>query len=497
LRCDGLVTELKRGTVIGDKVRLVRLLGEGAMGTVWVAHHLALDTEVAVKFISRKMTGDRPEVLSRFEMEAKATARIKSPHIVQVFDAGVANDTPYIVMELLEGESLATRLERTGWLSFVQCEQVVSQVARALGRAHDLGVVHRDIKPENIFLCPSEDGIFVKLLDFGVAKATDLGAKPGLTSPGVLVGTPEYMSREQLISSREVDHLADLWALAVLAYEMVTGDVPFTGETVAMICLAICNGEFVPPSELRKGVPAELDAWFGRATHRDASQRFQTARELAVAFRSALLPDEFSIDDELSRETPIDSLLAERPHGKKPTRVGLGSRWPRIRTSRPVSASDAPASTEPPRGSLAPVSQVPPDSRPSQPEPSRGPEVADTASSTVAPPPEGAAARRRVLALVAAAGVVVFAAVLTAVSVLGTPPAPIATVHAVPPSLTVPIEHPAPPRAETAPPPPSDPTPPEPTARATASAAPSARARSGKAKENGPDPSGARPDYGF
>jgi eukaryotic-like serine/threonine-protein kinase len=488
------VTELKRGTVINEKIRLVRPLGEGAMGTVWVAHHLALDTEVAVKFISRKMTADHPEVLGRFEMEAKATARIKSPHIVQVFDAGVAHGTPYIVMELLEGESLAARLERTGWLGFMQCEQVVSQVARALGRAHDLGVVHRDIKPENIFLCPSEDGIFVKLLDFGVAKAADIGARPGLTNPGVLVGTPEYMSREQLISSREVDHLADLWALAVLAYEMVTGDVPFTGETMALICMAICNGEHVPPSQLRKGVPAGLDDWFARAIRRDPAERFQTARELAVAFRAALLPNAFSFEDELSRETPIASLVDRQV--KKPTRVGLGSHGNRVPVASTVREPLASEPSQPAPSSVAPSTSR---SQPWPEEEAAGRLVAMPDHGSMPPTVDPAAPapprQRRFVAVALALGALCLLVVIGAVSFLGGP-------TPVPPSAaaTPPVRAPERPATHAAPEAPisvasadaNSVLAPEPSAAAS-----SKPGKKRKTPEKSHDPSETRPDYGF
>ena len=144
------VSSLRPGLVLDDKVRLIRQLGEGAMGTVWTARHLALDVDVAVKLIRR--FADDNEVRARFDMEAKAAARIRSPHVVQMLDHGVADgDMPYMVMELLEGESLADRLERTGWLSIQQSVRVLTQVAKALDCAHGVGVVHRDVKPENIF----------------------------------------------------------------------------------------------------------------------------------------------------------------------------------------------------------------------------------------------------------------------------------------------------------------------------------------------------------
>lgn len=259
------------------------------MGTLWVADHLMLDTEVVVKFVHQRLAAEGREADARFEREAKAAAKIKSPHVVQIFDYGRMSDgTAYMVMEKLDGESLADRLHRTGWLSFEQASEVVHQVCRALHAANELSIVHRDIKPDNIFLCPSDEGIFVKLVDFGIAKDRSPSGDRKLTHPGNLIGSTEYLCRDQIVRASEADIQTDLWSLAVVAYEMLTGDVPFTGETTGAICVAIANASHVPPSELRKGVPAEVDAWFARALHRDALQRFASPRELAAAFRRAI-----------------------------------------------------------------------------------------------------------------------------------------------------------------------------------------------------------------
>lgn len=322
------MSSLRPGLVLDDKVQLIRQLGEGAMGTVWTAKHLALDVDVAVKLIRR--FADDDEVRARFDMEAKAAARIRSPHVVQMLDHGIADgDMPYMVMELLEGESLAERLERTGWLSVQQSVRVLTQVAKALDAAHAVGVVHRDVKPENIFLCPGDDGPFVKLLDFGVAKTTSLGQDPKLTNAGVMIGTPEYMSRQQIISSKHVDETADLWALTIVAYEMLTGDVPFTGETVGQVCVAICSGEFLAPTDVRKGLAPEIDGWFESILAKHATCPYRAAAELAKAFRAAVLPDRYSIEDDLSD----DDFFRVR----EGTEVGLGS---------PVEDSDELVETE-------------------------------------------------------------------------------------------------------------------------------------------------------
>ncbi len=311
--------ELKPGLAVNRHIRLVRPLGAGGMGTVWVADHLTLQTEVAVKFIAAGADTDTTHLGERFMLEAKAAASVKSPHVVQIFDYGcMASGTPYIVMELLEGETLASRLDRTGWLSFAQCARVVRHVARALHRAHALGIVHRDIKPDNVFLCSSEDGLYAKLLDFGVAKHDSMERR-GMTDPHAMVGTAEYMSREQIMSSRDVTHFTDLWALAVVAYEALTGDIPFTGDTLGMVCVSICEGTFTPPSRLRKGVPPSMDAWFERALAKDNEARFPTAMELATSFQKALGVTD--LDDDDDDNDAFVPLLAP----KACTKVGLSS----------------------------------------------------------------------------------------------------------------------------------------------------------------------------
>ncbi|MBI4705015.1 MAG: protein kinase, partial [Deltaproteobacteria bacterium] len=282
--------DLAPGSQITDSLRLVKPLGRGAMGSVWVADHLALDTQVAVKFIAAgRDDGESSGV--RFAREASLAAKIGSPHVVRIFDHGLTADrTPYIVMELLGGESLAARLERSGRLGLREVGLLVSQVAEALASAHALGIVHRDIKPANLFLLKTGYELFVKVLDFGVAKQAGHGPLRELTESGAIVGTPHYMSPEMLLDSRAVDRRADLWALAVVAYRAVAGRLPFEGDSLPALAIAINEGAFEPPSVLAGGVPAELDAWFKRALCRDPELRFASADEMAKEFRLALGP---------------------------------------------------------------------------------------------------------------------------------------------------------------------------------------------------------------
>lgn len=282
--------ELDVGTQVTANVRLVELLGEGGMGSVWVAEHEGLQTRVAVKFIAADLIREDPTLLERFNREAALTAQIKSPNVVQTFDHGVMDDgRPYIVMELLDGEPLSALMKRDGQLSIDQTEAVVRQTGKALARAHKLDIVHRDIKPENLFLEDDEDEelFLLKVLDFGIAKQTNLAQPSNVTSTNMMVGTPEYMSPEQVLSSKTVDGQADCWSLAVVAYRCLTAGVPFTGETVGAVAVAIASGVFTPVTHYRPDLPPTIDAWFARALTVDPKGRFSSAREMARAFSAA------------------------------------------------------------------------------------------------------------------------------------------------------------------------------------------------------------------
>ncbi|MCC6552620.1 MAG: SUMF1/EgtB/PvdO family nonheme iron enzyme [Polyangiaceae bacterium] len=283
--------ELRPDAVLASKLRLLRPLGQGGMGVVWAARHLALETEVAVKLIRPERVAADPALIARFEREARATARIAHPHVVQVMDYGAVNDAvPYIVMELLRGFSLAELLERGGRLSFATARSLVEQVGSALESAHERGVVHRDIKPHNVFITEGSRGypLFVKVLDFGVAKmlgdAQVPGASAALTETGMVIGSPPYMSPEQLEGSKDVDLRSDLWSLGVIVYEALTGALPFQGSSFITVGAAVLKGKYRPASELRPNLPAGIDDWFAKALCVDPGGRFQSAREMAGAF---------------------------------------------------------------------------------------------------------------------------------------------------------------------------------------------------------------------
>lgn len=257
------------------------------MGSVWRARHTQLMSEVAVKLMSAGISA-QPEALQRFLREAQAAARLSSLHVVKVFDYGVDGDTPYIAMELLSGESLRERLDRQRVLAPADALWILRHAARALSRAHAEGIVHRDLKPENLFITQQEEEI-LKVLDFGVAKlATPASGAPSTsTRTGAVLGTPFYMSPEQARGIRAVDHRSDLWSLGVIAFECLTGTLPFESEAFGDLVLRICTLPAPVPSSVAP-VPAGFDAWFARAVEREPDQRFQSADEMLEALSPIL-----------------------------------------------------------------------------------------------------------------------------------------------------------------------------------------------------------------
>ncbi|WP_437956581.1 protein kinase [Sorangium sp. So ce119] len=278
--------EIAPGITIAGRYRVERELARGAMGSVWVGRHLQLGVELAIKFMAPQFANSA-ELRARFEREARAAAVLKSAHAVQIYDYGIEDETPYIVMELLEGEDLAARLGRERRLGLPVTLAILDHVGRALRRAHELGLVHRDLKPSNIFLSLQDGELVAKVVDFGVAKVTFVESA-GATRTGSLLGSPSYMSPEQVRSSSKVDHRSDLWSLGVIAFQCVTGQLPFPGQELGDVLVEICTAPIPLPSEVAPGLGAEVDAFFHRALERDPARRFQSATELVEAF--AALP---------------------------------------------------------------------------------------------------------------------------------------------------------------------------------------------------------------
>ncbi len=267
------------GTVIMNRYKLESMLGQGGMGSVWKAEHLQLRSPVAIKLLDPAIA-DNEQMLARFLREAQACAALRSPHVVQIFDYGVEDSTAFIAMEMLHGESLSDRIARLGRLPWEETVRFLSEVLRAIAKAHEAGIVHRDLKPDNVFIC-NEDPEFAKVLDFGVAKITnkDLGSSGGKTQTGMMIGTPYYMSPEQT-QAKDVDYRADLWAISIIAYECLTGQKPFSGESFGELVIAICTSSVPLPSKSAQ-VPRGFDEWFVRGTQRDKTRRFQSAKEMA------------------------------------------------------------------------------------------------------------------------------------------------------------------------------------------------------------------------
>ena len=276
---------MAEGLTLAGRYRLISKLGQGGMGSVWRAEHLTLGIPVAVKLIDASIAQSE-EALARFRREAQAAAELRSAHVVHIIDYGVENETPYIAMELLEGESLSQRLERVGRLTPADTANILSQVTLALTRAHQQNIIHRELKPDNIFIVLEGEDEVVKVLDFGIAKKLGLGSTSSgvKTHTGAMLGTPYYMSPEQARGQAGVDHRTDIWSLGIIAYECLTGVRPFESETLASLLIAICTESLPIPSQVA-AVPRGFDDWFARVASRDLSLRFQSASEAASQLR--------------------------------------------------------------------------------------------------------------------------------------------------------------------------------------------------------------------
>jgi serine/threonine protein kinase len=279
------------GQLIADRYKLDRPLERGAMGSVWRAEQVRLRAPVAVKFLDPSLIGDK-EMHDRFIQEARSAAAVRSAHVVQVFDYGTEDGVPYIAMELLDGENLDARLGARGTLSPAELAKLFIELARGIGQAHAIGVIHRDLKPGNIFIAREGEHEVTKIVDFGIAKvkASALRLTQGIgTQLGTLLGTPQYMSPEQVRGSSSIDHRTDLWALAVIACECLTGRCPFSGATLGDLTVQICTERPPAPSSLGP-VPPGFDQWFFKATHKKPTKRFQTVEEMAERLQAVLGP---------------------------------------------------------------------------------------------------------------------------------------------------------------------------------------------------------------
>jgi serine/threonine-protein kinase len=268
--------------LLGGKYRVERVLGAGAMGTVYAATHAVLGQRVAIKRMHVERLG-RPSARERFLREARAAARLRSEHVARVIDVGVLEDgAPFIVMEHLEGEDLAALLDRRGALPVAEAVEYVLQAAEAVAEAHAAGIVHRDLKPANLFLIRDPAGApCVKVLDFGISKL--IGDELALTRQAVAVGSPLYMSPEQMVSSKDVDSRTDLWSLGVVLYELVTASLPFNEAHLDDLYGRVLQSDPPPMSTRMPTVPAALEAVIRQCLQKDRQRRFPNAAELAAA----------------------------------------------------------------------------------------------------------------------------------------------------------------------------------------------------------------------
>ena len=271
------------GDVVAGKYRIERLIGRGGMGAVFAAEHMLLGQRVALKLLLGELS-DSPEATARFMNEARAAAQIRGEHVVRVLDIGqLPNGTPFMVLEYLEGSDLAALLHQRGRLAVAEVADFALQALDALAQVHAAGIVHRDLKPANLFLASLHDGAkIVKVLDFGISKnLSPMAAAYGMTKSRAILGSPEYMSPEQLRTPRGVDARTDIWSLGVILYELLSGKLPFTGTSMAEIFHRILETDPAPLRTLRPEVPAALEAVVARCLSRDPAARFASVQELA------------------------------------------------------------------------------------------------------------------------------------------------------------------------------------------------------------------------
>ncbi len=277
---------VREGELVAGKYRVEGVIGVGGMGVVVSALHEQLDKRIAIKFVRGEVLGNE-EAVARFLREARAAAKLKSEHAAKVLDVGLLDSgVPYMVMELLEGGDLAQTLSQRGRLPVELAADWIVQACEAVAEAHAAGIVHRDLKPQNLFLARTVGGAFnVKVLDFGVAKSVEtIVSGPGaLTRTRAMLGSPMYMAPEQMRSARGVDCRADVWALGVVLFELLTQRMPFESETLPDLCLKVVSDPPQSLLELRPEVPASMVKIVERCLEKDVNRRFANAAELASA----------------------------------------------------------------------------------------------------------------------------------------------------------------------------------------------------------------------
>jgi serine/threonine protein kinase len=323
------------GQILLGKYRVERVLGMGGMGVVVAATHVSLEERVAIKFLLPEALAN-PDTVARFLREARAAVRIKSEHVARVTDVGtLENGAPYMIMEYLDGSDLAGHSQRRGPLPIEDAVEYVLQACEAIAEAHALGIVHRDLKPANLFVAKRADGTpSVKVLDFGISKVTGVGSSSGadlgMTKTTTIMGSPLYMSPEQMASTRDVDARTDIWALGAILYELLTGTVPFQADTITQLCAMILQQPPPPLRNLRPDAPEGLQDIIRRCLAKDRNQRYQNVAE----FASALGP-----------YAPRRARISIERVGRVIDSAGLGSSRPQLEDLMPPSSEARTAAT--------------------------------------------------------------------------------------------------------------------------------------------------------
>lgn len=274
------------GNLVAGRFLIERVIGMGGSGVVYAAWHRTLDKRVALKFLRAESRSDR-DAVGRFVREAQATARLQSAHVARILDAEISDPSlAFIVMEYLEGRDLAQVLKQDGALSPARAVDFLLQASEAIAEAHDHNIIHRDIKPSNLFMTQGMDGsACIKVLDFGFSKVG--WSTVALTSKNRVLGSPYFMSPEQLRASHDVDVRSDIWSLGVVLFTLLAGQCPFRGEYVMDVCAAVLSGDMSNLRQLRPEVPKELEAVALRCLQLDPALRYPTVAQLAEALRAS------------------------------------------------------------------------------------------------------------------------------------------------------------------------------------------------------------------
>ncbi len=342
------------GAVLGGRYLVERKLGEGGMGAVYVGQHQTIGKQVAIKCLNPLMAANKA-IVERFKREARAATAAGNEHIIDVTDMGELPDgSPYIVMELLDGRELAELIAQEGPLPIGRAVRILLQICDALIAAHAKGIVHRDLKPENVFLVRRKrDADFVKVLDFGIARFNEpaaIGGGKNLTATGMTIGTPHYMAPEQAQGLEGLDHRADIYALGVILYEMLTGDTPFDAETFALLVVKIVTTD--PPliRDRRPDVPVGLETLIMRCLSKDKNLRPQSVEELAQALEAYV-----ELDAPPKLLPGPDDRATVRPPGRDPKPKATQETRSGVRATKPTAPGSMAEESEQPSGPATPT----------------------------------------------------------------------------------------------------------------------------------------------